>query len=878
MKKNCFSALIVFIVMFAANESYPQMFWNRACSFSGDTMSYVSVRNHSTLNITASFTIEAWVCPVNSTSPSFQIILQKRVGGNGNGYTLYLNQGRVAIRTNSNTRLIGTTVIPNNGWTHIAGTYNSTSGLFTVYVNGTSDGSAVVAAAAPVTNTDSVYIGKGSNDPFEGQMDEIRVWNKVQNSTFISQNRRTSLGANTGKYAGLVLSLPFQSTISTINSLSTTDLSGNNNNAVAVNVADVNLKNRPYTTIALNDCLELDGADDYVSGVDNPAISPTTAMTLEAWIFPRANSNAVIIHKGTADGITTNYRLSLFEGKLRGCVNANFGFTTTDTVPLNRWSHAAFTYVSSGDYKFYLNGKLIKSGVNNVGAIADGFDSVFIGGNIDLTDFNGYIDEVRITEAAKSQEEINNFLFTSIDDLNEPAADDAVYNLDGYNRSSTLVGPFLNFRNQATFSYSAVINNQPISPLNRVDVKNFQKSFITKTSNRRIPASGTSGLMVDDTLDVLFSDNITDINVFIGLNHTYEGDLEISLIAPNNEAVVIFDNVELVAGDNLITVFDDNADSSLINNRYTGFGPRIKPSNNMNSVFGGDNPSGKWRLRINDAAAADTGRLYGWGIQFNNSTTKQFLLSTKTYIEGFYNPATNLMVRDTMRYYFRNKLSPYAVVDSGIAYLPTDGSAVVKFTNLTSAVDYYMQLKHRNSIETWNKNFISFDPLSYQAYYNFTDNITKAYGDNMAQVDAAPAAFAIFGGDVNQDGNVDVVDLGLIEDDAFNFVSGYIRTDLNGDNQADAVDLAIADNNAFDFVTKVTPPIVLGNVSQEINLSESSSISGEPNLQSSQTFNNNFYDANSGSEGTKKEGMENDSKIISIPSKKDYEDADRISR
>ncbi len=73
-------------------------------------------------------------------------------------------------------------------------------------------------------------------------------------------------------------------------------------------------------------------------------------------------------------------------------------------------------------------------------------------------------------------------------------------------------------------------------------------------------------------------------------------------------------------------------------------------------------------------------------------------------------------------------------------------------------------------------------------------------------MDTSPLRFAIFSGDVNQDGNADALDLGIVENDAFNFVSGYVASDVTGDNVTDALDLAIISNNALNFVSKITPP------------------------------------------------------------------------
>jgi hypothetical protein len=97
--------------------------------------------------------------------------------------------------------------------------------------------------------------------------------------------------------------------------------------------------------------------------------------------------------------------------------------------------------------------------------------------------------------------------------------------------------------------------------------------------------------------------------------------MDITLFAPNGDSVnVCFDYSQLGQDDNIITVFDDNADSSLVNLRYTSCAPWIKPQNSMNAVFAGDNAQGVWRLKINDDAGGDTGRVYAWGIQINNQT------------------------------------------------------------------------------------------------------------------------------------------------------------------------------------------------------------------------------------------------------------------
>ncbi len=181
-------------------------------------------------------------------------------------------------------------------------------------------------------------------------------------------------------------------------------------------------------------------------------------------------------------------------------------------------------------------------------------------------------------------------------------------------------------------------------------------------------------------------------------------------------------------------------------------------------------------------------------------------INIKVIPEGFYNASTNkLSKKDIVKAYLRNNTSPYnilelaqAVVDS-ITY---QGS--FKFFN-TSSGTYYIVIKHRNTIETWSKPTGEPYVLTTTMSYDFTNSNSKSFGNNMIQVDASPVRFGIYSGDVNQDGAVDLTDGSLIDNDSYNFVSGYVNTDLNGDGLVDLTDYTFADNNGFNFVSVVRP-------------------------------------------------------------------------
>lgn len=235
--------------------------------------------------------------------------------------------------------------------------------------------------------------------------------------------------------------------------------------------------------------------------------------------------------------------------------------------------------------------------------------------------------------------------------------------------------------------------------------------------------------------------------------------------------------------------------------------------------IGANNPNGVRRIEIRNSdnsvylIATDDDGIWAYGTIPNTTILERravadFYVTSSLmlnyFIEGFYNSSTNLMISDSARVYLRSNISPYTILDAAQNILKPDGSAFFNFTFLTNgSPSYFISVKHRNSIETWCKLP---QALTLTSNYSFTSSQSFAYGDNTVQVDASPVTFAAYSGDVNQDGSVDVADISAIDNDAFNFVGGYVSTDVTGNNVTDVSDLAITDNNAYNFVSKVTPP------------------------------------------------------------------------
>lgn len=175
--------------------------------------------------------------------------------------------------------------------------------------------------------------------------------------------------------------------------------------------------------------------------------------------------------------------------------------------------------------------------------------------------------------------------------------------------------------------------------------------------------------------------------------------------------------------------------------------------------------------------------------------TSIFQLYLQSYMEGFWDG--NNLIDDTLKVKLRSTTSPYSVVDSASELCGTYGGTFCFYE--APPGNYYISVYHRNSLETWSKQPVTFTLDDFE-FYDFTDLATKAYGDNEV---LKLSAYCMFSGDVNQDGIIDAGDLSEVENDAANSLSGYVSSDVNGDNFVDAGDLSIVENNIGVFA--VTP-------------------------------------------------------------------------
>ena len=187
-------------------------------------------------------------------------------------------------------------------------------------------------------------------------------------------------------------------------------------------------------------------------------------------------------------------------------------------------------------------------------------------------------------------------------------------------------------------------------------------------------------------------------------------------------------------------------------------------------------------------------------------------LSVKLFIEGYYAGVQNMLpVKmnqgignsstdvDDITVELRQPTAPFALVATTSAELKTNGSALATFPAALNG-NYYIVVKYRNAIETWSAEPV---PMNTNASYDYSIAANEAFGSNQGEV--GNGVWAIFSGDINQDGVIDGLDYNDWENDSNNFAGGYFSTDLNGDGVVDGLDFIYWEQNSNNFVGAVVP-------------------------------------------------------------------------
>ena len=181
-------------------------------------------------------TIEYWVKTTQTSLTGSQWyngsgIVDAEVAGGTSDFGTSLLNGKLAFGIgNPDITLQSTTSINTGVWTHVAATWDGSTGAMKLYINGVLEGSTTGATG---TRSAPPYIRIGSIQTaiqfFNGSIDELRIWNVVRSQTDIQNNMNAEISATS---TGLVSYYKFnQGTANGTNTSTTTltDETGTNN-------------------------------------------------------------------------------------------------------------------------------------------------------------------------------------------------------------------------------------------------------------------------------------------------------------------------------------------------------------------------------------------------------------------------------------------------------------------------------------------------------------------------------------------------------------------------------------------------------------------------------------------------------------------------
>ena len=655
-------------------DEYGSFNYNAVC-VTGTTGGYVAAP--STYNENVDGSIECWIYPTSTASSTPAIIAK----GDNTNLSFFFgwssSSGLLGLRFgNTYTTNTGGTVIPLNQWSHVAVSWTGTPGAytFTFFVNGTVSGAPAANAGTWAVNNDSITIGSsragfGGKD-FIGNIDEVRIWYSPRVAADFAASRFIGLGDGTNANAGNALT----SAVSYTNLMSSytfntggnayddiNGMTGFYRNGAGAFYASETSNPLPY-----NFALRLfGGTNDYVTIPTNTAFNQTVAGSIDAWIKLSVTGVLhTICSKGTAFA-THNYAFYINTSNKIGLnIGAHNYISAGPAVfAADKWYHVAATWTGGPNFtvKLYVNGVLDATQTFNL-AMPTNSDPFIIGKYYSaLGWFNGYIDELRIWNTALTPEQITKYMFTSCRSTGFPATCVAAWNFDGnLNNFSATAGINGSFSTGGTNNCrlsgfvnetnTGVLTNSFIAHptvLNRTGTPNpFPDGFSMKLSNKDILDNATT----KDTMNFVASRVITSVELFLAIQHTYVGDLTITLTAPNGISRSVLAGGTGGTGEGILTFFYDGSPLPSTAGFFAPWsylaGPAVAFGN-----FGSANMQGKWVLTVSDGATGDQGMIQGWGLRFNgdnvtgvtpisNNTPDKFELF-QNYPNPF-NPVTNI--------------------------------------------------------------------------------------------------------------------------------------------------------------------------------------------------------------------------------------------
>jgi subtilisin-like proprotein convertase family protein len=117
---------------------------------------------------------------------------------------------------------------------------------------------------------------------------------------------------------------------------------------------------------------------------------------------------------------------------------------------------------------------------------------------------------------------------------------------------------------------------------------------------------------------------ITDVNVDLDIEHTWIGDLDVTLMSPMGTIVTLFTDIcdPVPGSDDMLVTLDDNAATAIEAAPCPAQFPpgTYRPETPaLLSDFNGENPNGTWTLTVVDDQVQDAGRVIDWSLDITTT-------------------------------------------------------------------------------------------------------------------------------------------------------------------------------------------------------------------------------------------------------------------
>jgi Concanavalin A-like lectin/glucanases superfamily len=357
--------------------------------FDGTGDSLVSASSASNILSTNDFTIEFWLYPSNTSVAYRALVSSENYSAITGGWSLYQNGAALElwVSPNSSAVITASAALTAGAWQHIA--LSRVSGTLRLFVNGTQAGSLGTGAAF---TGQQVWIGDNNAPSFDyfviGYMSDVRIVN------------------GTGLYT-----TAFTPPTAPLTAVTNTSFLANFTNAGIIDNAEMNdletVGNAQISTAQSKfggGSMLFDGAGDWLVGPYSPNNNlGTGSFTFEAWIYPtNIGGNRGVYSISGGSGANPKFVIFLSSGTPNIHYNnlpngADIYTSASSAVSVNTWSHIAFVRNGS-TWTWYINGVASGSGSNSTNITFTTQPSyVGYGGETFFTEFNGYIDDLRVT-------------------------------------------------------------------------------------------------------------------------------------------------------------------------------------------------------------------------------------------------------------------------------------------------------------------------------------------------------------------------------------------------------------------------------------------------------------------------------------------------